>query len=202
LVERSIFDEFVKKLVDFMQDARLGAPTDPQTSMGPVANRPHFERVLKSIEAAKAEGAKCVLGGGRPDTPETTNGLFVEPTIFTEVTNDMTIARNEVFGPVLVVIPFDNEDEAVEIANDTNFGLAAAFWTKDLQRIVNLPSKIEAGTVWVNSYRVVSYLAPFGGVKASGMGRENGLEAIKEYLEVKSVFINGNPDVANPFVMG
>ena len=202
LVERSIYDEFVQKLVDFMQGARLGAPTDPQTNMGPVANRPHFERVLKSIEVAKSEGAKCVLGGGRPNSPETANGLFVEPTIFTEVTNDMTIARNEVFGPVLVVIPFETEEEAIEIANDTDFGLAAAFWTKDLQRIINLPSKIEAGTVWVNSYRVVSYLAPFGGVKASGIGRENGLEAIKEYLEVKSVFINGNPDVANPFVMG
>ena len=126
----------------------------------------------------------------------------MEPTIFTGVKNSMRIAREEVFGPVLTIIPFDTDDEAVEIANDTAYGLAAALWTTSIERAVKLPKRLHAGTVWVNAYRVISYLAPFGGVKASGIGRENGIEAIKEYLEAKSVFINGNPDVPNPFVMG
>ena len=183
LVERSIHDAFVGKLTAFMKHARLGDPNDPATNMGPVSNRPQLSRVMKCIEDAKAEGATCVLGGKRGEEEACRAGLFVEPTIFTGVTNDMAIARNEVFGPVLVVIPFDTEDEAIELANDTAYGLAAAFWTTSIERAVKLPKRIEAGTVWVNSYRVVSYLAPFGGVKSSGIGRE----AIKEYLEVKSV---------------
>lgn len=202
LVHRSIHDEFVGKLVRFVEDARLGDPMKTDTNMGPVSTRPQLERVMSCIEMAKKEGATCVTGGRRATHPECGDGWFVEPTIFTGVRNDMRIAREEVFGPVLSAIPFDTDDEAVSIANDTPYGLAAAIWTTNIERTVKLPRRLEAGTVWVNAYRVVSYLAPFGGVKHSGIGRENGLEAIKEYLEVKSVFVNGNPDVANPFVMG
>ena len=202
IIHRSIHDEFVQKLVDFVGTAKLGDPNDAETNMGPVSNRPQLERVMAKIEAAKAEGAICVIGGKRGSTEACGDGLFVEPTIFTGVNNDMTIARDEVFGPVLTVIPFDTDEEAIELANDTPYGLAAALWTTSIERAVKMPKKLEAGTVWVNAYRVVSYLAPFGGVKASGVGRENGMEAIKEYLETKSVFLNGNPDVANPFVMG
>lgn len=202
LIHSSIHDEFVRKLVEFVSAARLGDPTEADTNMGPVSNRPQLERVMRYIEIARDEGAECVTGGRRGSGEACGEGLFVEPTIFTGVKNSMRIAREEVFGPVLTVIPFDTDDEAVEIANDTPYGLAAALWTTSLERAVKLPKRLQAGTVWVNAYRVVSYLAPFGGVKGSGMGRENGIEAIKEYLEAKSVFINGNPDVPNPFVMG
>jgi (Z)-2-((N-methylformamido)methylene)-5-hydroxybutyrolactone dehydrogenase len=202
LVQRSIHDEFVGKLVGFMKDARLGDPTNPATNIGPVATRPQLEKVMNYIDIAKNEGATCVAGGRRGSGPDCGEGWFVEPTIFTNVSNEMRIAREEVFGPILTVIPFDDDDHAVSIANDTPYGLAAAIWTQSIERAVKMPKRLEAGTVWVNAYRVVSYLAPFGGYKHSGIGRENGLEAIKEYLDTKSVFINGNPDVANPFVMG
>ena len=202
LVHRSIHDEFVAKLVDFVSQARLGDPTRSETNMGPVSTRPQLERVMQYIQIAKDEGATVATGGRRADRAECGEGWFVEPTIFTGVRNDMRIAREEVFGPVLAVVTFDSDDEAVALANDTAYGLAAAIWTSSIERSVKIPPRLQAGTVWVNAYRVVSYLAPFGGVKASGLGRENGLEAIKEYLETKSVFINGNPDVANPFVMG
>lgn len=126
----------------------------------------------------------------------------MEPTIFTGVNNRMRIAQEEVFGPLLVVIPFDTEDEAVALANDTQYGLAAGVWTGDMERALTLPKRIQAGTVWVNAYRVVSYMAPFGGFKSSGIGRENGQRAIYEYLEAKSVYINPKPRIANPFVLG
>lgn len=202
LVHSSIHDEFVAKLVDFVSQARLGDPAQSETNMGPVSTRPQLERVMNYIQIAKDEGATVAVGGKRAARAECGEGWFVEPTIFTGVKNDMRIAREEVFGPVLAVVQFDTDDEAVELANDTAYGLAAAIWTSSIERTVKIPPRLHAGTVWVNAYRVVSYLAPFGGVKASGLGRENGLEAIKEYLETKSVFINGNPDVANPFVMG
>ena len=202
LVHSSIHDEFVGKLADFVSAASLGDPTDTKTNMGPVSNRPQLDRVMKYIEIAKSEGATCVTGGRRGSGAACGDGLFVEPTIFTGVKNSMRIAREEVFGPVLTVIPFETDDEAVAIANDTPYGLAAALWTSSIERAIKLPKRLEAGTVWVNAFRVVSYLAPFGGVKGSGIGRENGIEAIKEYLEAKSVFINGNADVPNPFVMG
>jgi aldehyde dehydrogenase (NAD+) len=121
--------------------------------------------------------------------------------MFTNVHNRMRIAQEEVFGPVLSVIRFKTEDEAVEIANDTLYGLAAGIWTQNLARAINLPARLKAGTVWVNAYRVVSYLAPFGGFKNSGIGRENGKDAIREYLEAKSVFINTQRGVPSPFVM-
>ena len=154
---------------------------------------------MSYIEIAKGEGAKCVYGGrSRPDLGA---GQFVEPTIFTEVRNDMRIAQEEVFGPVLSVISFDSDEEAVAIANDTPYGLAAGVWTSSLARATEMPRRLKAGTVWVNAYRVVSYLAPFGGFKASGIGRENGIDAIREYLEPKSVFINPRPAINNPFTL-
>jgi len=201
LVQSSIHDEFVERLIDFMKTARLGDPNDSATNIGPVSTQPQLEKTLSYIAIAKAEGARCVLGGERSRRPGCEQGLFIEPTIFTGVRNDMRIAREEVFGPVLAVIPFDTEDEAVAIANDSPYGLAAGVWTQNLQRAITLPRRLHVGTVWVNAYRVVSYMAPFGGVKASGIGRENGIRAIHEYLEAKSVFINPVPGIANPFVL-
>ncbi|MBV8589428.1 MAG: aldehyde dehydrogenase family protein, partial [Acetobacteraceae bacterium] len=201
LAHASIHDELVERLVARVSQARLGDPNDPDTEVGPVATEPQLARVLEYIEVAKNEGARCVLGGKRPDLAECGSGWFVEPTIFTSVNNDMRIAREEVFGPVLSVIKFETDDEAVAIANDTEFGLAAGIWTQSLERAISLPRRLQAGTVWVNAYRVVSYLAPFGGMKESGIGRENGAEAIYEYLEAKSVFINPKPAIANPFTL-
>lgn len=202
LVHASIHDEVVSRLVKFMETVRLGDPRLPDTDIGPVSTMPQIEKVLHYIDVAKSEGATCVLGGCRATRPECGDGWFVEPTIFTNVRNDMKIAREEVFGPVLSIIKFDTDDEAIKIANDTPYGLAAGFWTSSLERAINLPKRIRAGTVWVNAYRVVSYLAPFGGFKDSGLGRENGMAAIYEYLESKSVFINPKPGVVpNPFIL-
>lgn len=201
LVHDSIHDEFVEKLLVFMQDAKLGDPRNAETNIAPVSTKPQFDKVLSFFEIAKAEGAKCVMGGTRSTRPGCEKGLFIEPTIYVGIDNRMRIAREEVFGPVLSVIRFGNDDEAVEIANDSPYGLAAGVWTRDLERSITLPRRIRAGTVWVNAYRVVSYLAPFGGFKQSGIGRENGAAAIFEYLEEKSIFINPKPGIANPFVL-
>lgn len=198
LVQRSIHDRFVGKLVDFMRGVKLGDPTDPATQVGPIATRPQFERILACIEMARNEGARCVLGGrSRPDLGA---GQFVEPTIFVDVRNDMRIAQEEVFGPVLVVIPFDDEQEAIRIANDVKFGLAAAVWTRDLKRSMLMTEKVQAGTVWVNNYRATSFTSPFGGYKESGIGRESGTETIKEYLHTKCVWVSSDLEVPNPFI--
>jgi acyl-CoA reductase-like NAD-dependent aldehyde dehydrogenase len=143
-----------------------------------------------------------VMGGERATRPECGDGWFVEPTVFTNVKNNMRIAQEEVFGPVLSVIKFDTDEEAIAIANDIDYGLAAGLWTSSLDRAINIPKRLRAGTVWVNAYRVVSFLAPFGGFKESGIGRENGADAIYDYLEAKSVFINPKPGtVPNPFIL-
>ena len=201
LLQDSIHDEFVERLIKFAGSAKLGDPLQSDTDIGPIATPSQFEKILDYIRIAKSEGAHCVLGGERAIGDELNGGLFVKPTIFTGVSNRMRIAQEEVFGPVLSIIRFKTDDEAVEIANDTLYGLAAGVWTQDLARAVNLPARLKAGTVWVNAYRVVSYLAPFGGFKNSGIGRENGKEAIREYLEAKSVFLNTKRGVPSPFVM-
>ena len=201
LVHSSVHDALVERLVARVGQARMGDPNAVDTEIGPVATEPQLARVLDYIGIAKAEGARCVLGGERASRAECGEGWFVEPTIFTNVTNAMRIAREEVFGPVLSVLTFDTDEEAVAIANDTEFGLAAGIWTRSLARAVSMPKRLRAGTVWVNAYRVVSYLAPFGGMKESGIGRENGADAIYEYLEAKRVFINSGPPVANPFTL-
>jgi aldehyde dehydrogenase (NAD+) len=201
LVHASVHDELVGRLVSFARGARIGDPASSETDIGPMATREQYEKVLRYMEIARAEGARAVLGGGAAKRPECGGGWFVEPTIFTGVTNDMRIAQEEVFGPVLAVIPFGTDEEAVRIANDVPYGLAAGIWTQSLARAIEIPPRLRAGTVWVNTYRVVSYLAPFGGFKRSGIGRENGREAIREYLEAKIVFIKARPGTPNPFIL-
>lgn len=202
LVQDSIHDAFVEKLVALSQTVRIGDPSLPETQLGPIATRDQWERVMRMIDMAKADGATCALGGHALQGEGYGQGQFVAPTIFTGVTNDMRIARQEVFGPVLSVIRFHDEDEAIRLANDTDFGLAAAVWTQDLRRAMKCVDKIQAGTVWVNNYRTTSFTSPFGGYKRSGMGREGGVEAMKEYMQVKSVWITPSPNRANPFVLG
>jgi aldehyde dehydrogenase (NAD+) len=198
LLQASIHDRFIDKLIAFVGSARMGDPSLPDTQIGPIATQPQFEKILGYIQIAKDEGAKCVLGGkSRPDLGA---GRFIEPTIFTEVRNSMRIAQEEVFGPVLSVIRFEDEAQAIEIGNDIAFGLAGAVWTRDLRRAMLMTEKLKAGTVWVNNYRATSFTSPFGGYKESGIGRESGAEAIKEYLHTKCVWVSSDLDVPNPFV--
>jgi (Z)-2-((N-methylformamido)methylene)-5-hydroxybutyrolactone dehydrogenase len=201
LLQESIHDAFIEKLLALARTARMGNPMSMETQVGPITTRPQYEKVIGYIDIAKKEGAKLLLGGGPAKRAECGNGWFVEPTIFSEVSNKMRIAQEEVFGPVLSVIKFRDEDEAVEIANDSRFGLGAGVWTRDIGRAIRMSERIQSGTVWVNTYRAVSYMAPFGGYKDSGLGRENGIEAIQEYMQTKSVWINTGAATASPFVM-
>ena len=201
LVQRSIHDSFIARLIEVAGAARIGDPMSIQTHVGPVTTQPQYDKILSYIDVARKEGANCVLGG-RPYTAKATKGgRFIEPTIFTGVTNDMRIAQEEVFGPVLSVIPFDTEEDAVRIGNDIVFGLAAGIWTSDIGCAFRVSEQLQAGTVWVNTYRAASFMSPFGGYKRSGQGRESGQEAIKEFMQVKSVWIAQQTTATNPFIM-
>lgn len=201
LVQESIHDEFVEKLVALAETAKLGDPQSFETQVGPVTTPPQYQKILDYIDIAKSEGAECVLGGGPATAEEGGGKYFVKPTIFKGVNNKMRIAQEEVFGPILSVITFKDEQEAVEIANDIMFGLAAGVWTENLRRATLMAKRLRAGTVWINTYRAVSFTSPFGGYKASGIGRESGKHAIDEYLQTKSVWVSTAAEVANPFVM-
>ncbi|VWD21277.1 aldehyde dehydrogenase [Burkholderia lata] len=201
LVQESIYDSFVERLLALARTAKMGDPASLETQVGPVTTRPQYQKVLAYIDIAKEEGAQLLLGGKPGSDRACGNGWFVEPTIFGGVRNDMRIAQEEVFGPILSIIKFKDEDDAVRIANDVRFGLGSGVWTKDIGRSLRVAERLQAGMVWVNSYRAVSYMSPFGGYKDSGLGRENGIDAIREYLQTKSVWINTGVKTANPFVM-
>jgi (Z)-2-((N-methylformamido)methylene)-5-hydroxybutyrolactone dehydrogenase len=201
LLQDSIHDAFVEKLLALARTAKMGDPLSMETQVGPVTTRPQYDKVLSYIDVGRKEGAQLRLGGGPATRPECGKGWFVEPTIFTGVDNKMRIAQEEIFGPVLSILRFKDEDEAVRIANDVRFGLGAGVWTRDIGRAIRMSERIQAGTVWVNTYRAVSYMSPFGGYKDSGIARENGAQAIYEYLQTKSVWINTGAPTGNPFVM-
>ena len=201
LVEKPVHDEVVERVVALAKTAVMGNPRLETTQVGPITTQPQYAKVLDYIGIAKDEGARVALGGGPAERDGIGDGWFVEPTIFTGVSNDMRIAQEEVFGPVLAVIPFEGEDEAAAIANDSRYGLGAGIWTSDIGRAFRMADRIQSGTVWINTYRAVSFQAPFGGVKDSGLGRENGIRAIEDYLETKTVWINTGAVVGNPFVM-
>ncbi len=200
LVQHSIHDRFVEKVAAMFKGAKMGDPMSPDTQVGPIANKPQLEKILKYIEIAKTDGAALVTGGARASRPECGEGWFVEPTIFKGVNNRMRIAQEEVFGPVMAVIPFKDEEEAIAIGNDVIYGLAAGVWTQNIRRALTMAERLQAGTVWVNTYRTNSYMSPFGGYKRSGFGREGGQEMIYEYLQTKSVWISMSTEVPNPFV--
>jgi aldehyde dehydrogenase (NAD+) len=201
LVQEGLHDAFVERVVELAKTARMGDPMREDTQVGPITTRPQYDKVLGYIGVAKEEGATLALGGHAATRPECGKGWFVEPTIFTNVDNRMRIAQEEVFGPVLSVIRFRDEDDAVRIANDVRFGLGAGVWTSDIGRAFRMAERIQSGTVWVNTYRAVSYMSPFGGYKDSGLGRENGIEAIDAFLQTKSVWINTGAPTGNPFVI-
>jgi (Z)-2-((N-methylformamido)methylene)-5-hydroxybutyrolactone dehydrogenase len=199
LVEESVHDELVERIVARARTIKLGDPLDPATEMGPLANPRQLETVLGLIASAREEGATVAYGGG--PSPEL-GGLFVEPTVLTGTRPEMRVVQEEAFGPILSVMSFGSEDEAVELANDTSFGLAGGVWTKDVHRSHRVAHRMSAGTVFVNCYRLVAPGVPFGGYGMSGWGRENGLAAVEEYTEVKAVWVELSGDTRDPFTIG
>jgi len=188
IVHRSVQDELVARLADGLKAWPVGDPMDPATRVGPMIEKPHLEKVMGYIERGRAEGARVVSGGSR--VREDSGGYFVEPTIFEGVRNDMTIAREEIFGPVLSTIPFESEEEGIRLANETSFGLAAAVYTKDLDAAFRVARALRAGTVGVNAYSEGDITTPFGGYKQSGFGgRDKGLEALEQYTEKKTIWV-------------
>ncbi|MER5173203.1 aldehyde dehydrogenase [Thioclava sp. GXIMD2076] len=199
LVHVSVYDRVLTRITELADKIRLGDPMSPDTDIGPVANRAQFDRIMTCISWAKEDGARLLCGGGAVADPKGGAALFVAPTIFADVDPASRIAQEEVFGPVLSVIPFETEAQAVEIANGTAFGLGAGLWTRDIARVHKIAARIEAGTIWVNSYKGGSHISPFGGFKASGIGREGGVEMIHDYLQTKSVWINLADEAPYPF---
>lgn len=199
LVQRSVMDQVLPPLIERAKAIKLGNPLLPTTEMGTVANKPQFERILATIERAQKAGANLVCGGKRAQGQGLESGYFIEPTIFTDVHNDSDLAQEEIFGPVLAVIPFDTEEEAIRLANGTRYGLAAGIWTRDLSRAMRVSSAMQAGSVWVNTYRAVAAQAPFGGFKQSGIGRERGEAGLHEYLTTRNVMIDFSEERRDPF---
>lgn len=198
LVEASVYDDFVDSLVAMTQKIKLGNPMHLETEMGPMAHEEHMKKVLGYIASATGEGAALLTGGGQPKGMAD-GSLFVEPTLFAQVHPAMRVVKEEVFGPVGCVMKFEGEEEAARVANDTAFGLAAGVWTQNLGRAHRMARRLRAGTVWLNTYRKTNYVAPFGGFKDSGIGRENGIDALNDYTEVKSVTLDLGGGIADPF---
>ena len=190
LAHRPIYDRVVAAFKARAAMVRVGLPLDPMTHMGPQAHAQQLEKTLSYFDIAKQEGATLVTGGERVTDGALADGYFIRPTVYADVTNDMRIAREEIFGPVASIIPFDTEEEAVAIANDTPYGLTAGVWTRDLARAHRVAAGIDSGSVWVNTYRFIRWPVPYGGMKQSGWGRENGIEALDSYLETKATAIS------------
>lgn len=190
IVQRSIYDEFVEKLAAKTRSLRIGNPADADTQLGPVISEKQRQRVLKYVQFGHEDGARLVAGGGIPKVPGGEQGFFVEPTVFADVTRDMRIFQEEVFGPFTSVTPFDDEAEAIELANDSPFGLAGAIRTRDVHRAHRVAEKLDCGIVWINDHHRLDPASPWGGVKLSGIGRECGTESFDEHFEVKSVMVS------------
>lgn len=190
LLPENIHDEFVAKLVAKTAKIKLGDPKLETTDMGPVISKKQQDRILGYIAKGKSENGTPISGGEIPSAPELKNGFFVEPTIFTNIDNKSTIAQEEIFGPVLSVIKYKTTDDAVRIANDSTYGLGAGVWSSDKEKAVSIARRLRAGTVWINEWHLISEKAPFGGYKQSGVGREFGLDGLKEYTEIKHLHID------------
>jgi (Z)-2-((N-methylformamido)methylene)-5-hydroxybutyrolactone dehydrogenase len=198
LVHRSVQDDLVRRIVDRAERIVLGDPMDPKTEMGPLANRAQLDKVRGFLDEAAREGARFACGrdGAEP------GGYFVRPTVLVGVRRDSRVVREEIFGPVLSVLAFDDEEEAIALANDGVYGLAAGVWTLDVRRAHRVAASVRAGSVWINAYRVVAPNVPFGGFGASGIGRENGFDAIREFTETKAVWVELSGATRDPFTIG
>jgi aldehyde dehydrogenase (NAD+) len=190
LLPERLHDEFVEKLVAKTKKIQLGDPKMETTDMGPVISKRQRERILGYIAKGKSENATLACGGGVPSSPDLKDGFFVEPTIFTDVDNTSTIAQEEIFGPVLSIIKYTTIDDAVGIANDSSYGLGGGIWSSDKEKAVSIARRLRAGTVWINEWHLISEKAPFGGYKQSGIGREFGMDGLKEYTETKHLHID------------
>ncbi|MDQ1105445.1 aldehyde dehydrogenase [Nocardioides zeae] len=198
---RSVYDELLERVTERAARIRMGDPLDEATEIGPLAFADQQEKVGGYVDLGRAEGAR-VLTGGRPSDGGGLGGYFYEPTVLVDVDNSMRVVREEIFGPVCAIMPFDSEEEVVRLANDTEYGLAAGVWTSNLSRAYRMASRLEAGTIWLNTYRAMSPMSPRQGFKSSGVGIEHGTETIKEYTRLKSVWVNTSEEpVADPFVL-
>ncbi|HSJ34736.1 MAG TPA: betaine-aldehyde dehydrogenase [Acidimicrobiia bacterium] len=197
-VHRSVYDAFLSKLAARVEKMTIGDPLDPATDVGALISGEHLEKVMGYIALGKEAGARVVTGGGRPDDPALAGGCFVEPTVFADCTDDMAIVNEEIFGPVMAVLAFDTEDEVVARANDTPYGLAAGIFTRDISRAHRVAARLQAGTLWINTYNITPIEMPFGGYKQSGLGRENSFAAIDHYTQIKSVYVETG-DVEAPY---
>ena len=198
-VHESVYDEFAEKFVAAASKLRLGDPMDMETVIGPVVYEGHRDKVESYIEQTKKEGATLLLGGDRPDTPETRDGLYVAPTVFGDCTNDMAVMQHEVFGPVVGLCRFSTPDEAVRLANDTVYGLSASVWTKDVRAAMVMASQIDAGTVWINEHLIIFCETPWGGCKQSGWGKDLSTMALDEYTHTKHVYIDLTGEAVKPW---
>lgn len=189
LVQRGVYDRVAEEVARRAGRIRVGMPADPSTQMGPQAHQAQLDKTLSYVEIGRSEGAQLLAGGRRVSAPELEGGYYVAPTVFAGVDNRMRIAREEIFGPVVSLMPFDTEDEVIAIANDTEYGLTAGLWSNDLGRAHRVSSQIQAGTVWINTYRFLRWSIPYGGFKVSGLGRENGMEAMDAYLQTRATII-------------
>ena len=199
LVERPIYDRAVEEFTRRAARVRVGPALREETHMGPQAHAEQLAKTLDYVEIGKREGAALQYGGQRLTGAEFDEGYYITPTVFARVSNDMRIAREEIFGPVAVLIPFDGEEEAIALANDSSYGLTAGLWTRDVGRALRVSSQIEAGMVWVNTYRYIRWSTPYGGVKASGWGRENGLESLDAYLDVHTTIMSKSGKFPDPY---
>ena len=188
-VQRRIHDDFVERVMERARRIKIGDPLDPSVTMGPLVSKAQQEKVLRYIALGKAEGARLRCGGAVPAMQGMESGFWIEPTVFTGVTDDMSIAREEIFGPVMSVLAFDAAEEGVARANDSEFGLAAGVFTNDLARAHRVIGRLQAGMCWINNYNLAPVEVPFGGVKASGVGRECAVAALDHYTEIKSVYV-------------
>ena len=198
IVQEPIYDEFLDRVDNYLSSIKMGCGTHPDTTMGPLISLEHQKRVQEHVKSAYEDGAQCRAKGTLPDDSALIHGYFVEPMVFTNVDMTMRIMREEIFGPVMAVMPFSTEDEAITLANDTPYGLAAALWTNDIKRALAVAKKLRAGTVWVNDSQPAPSEAPWGGYKQSGQGRELGRMGLEEYLETKHIYINLNRGINTP----